>query len=860
MASTFKPTSGNKPTTELPKKFEKNFNATMNKHGVKNLNEVDSALNEAELSLKKKIFSLPKMEALVFSDPKLSAKYEDMAENGAEKYGYHYNETIMNILFNSYVLHSPKYLQKYKMAIPKKKKRRDASGINQLKLAGEKKMDKQNDTNETAGTGGAGGGIALNGSGQYTDKLREESFEDEINNEPDNENDSIVSSNGSKLSVSCAGKFIGEFIEDQDAYDAVNKWKTNNNYYPTTWFVSDHGNAWPVDDNGNEINETTGSASSGQYSGPAAWGSGDLMKANGKANAKTKLFVAGGTIIQENKKNYLIDPTGFEKYYNQLNENVSDGDYIKQHSDAYSVDGMNNDNKNIVKTDIQTGVLDKPNLEYVNEKAKSVAQQRLFGMAHAVQKGTLNPNKVSADVKKIAKTVSEKDVDDFASTKHENLPEKIDEGLQDTVQYVSDRKGEEPFTLNGIKWQFVNAKYPDGKMDIGVYRFGHDLVYDYLKWKEEMNINEESMIDDSQNTMALKASPTGTQGSNMGMTTGGGSMSESYNKLLEKINNELNAFSVHHNKLKKMTEDRKPSALVLKDRLGNDNAKNFKSDLKNSSISKLVDIENSLEYKDQQTDIKDPYKLGQDIENKALKTGDMKSGEALKNVGDSANNDGDEIPKRNLSKEEQEEVNKYRLGLGDLVYDNEVGKRFEDRMKSDMGDTLYQQRQEKLKFRSKAPMYNKDTQPVEDGIEKVQFNEDKSGWNEREGIQETMVTGKYFDVLGKKRIIDFNLNEAVLIKTSAPSFFEINFDGLGNTYTSKVDINETVVKSINENKFYTDGKKVFMIKNSVQKLNENEQKDKKPVINEQFNKMKHLVGYKPANYTVTTNIKKNRGF
>jgi hypothetical protein len=57
--------------------------------------------------------------------PELAAKYEEMAENGEEKYGYHYNETIQNMLFNDYVLNSPKYLQKYKQAVPKEKKRRD---------------------------------------------------------------------------------------------------------------------------------------------------------------------------------------------------------------------------------------------------------------------------------------------------------------------------------------------------------------------------------------------------------------------------------------------------------------------------------------------------------------------------------------------------------------------------------------------------------------------------------------------------------------------------------------------------------------------------------------------------------------
>jgi len=65
---------------------------------------------------------------------------------------------------------------------------------------------------------------------------------------------------------------------------------------------------------------------------------------------------------------------------------------------------------------------------------------------------------------------------------------------------------------------------------------------------------------------------------------------------------------------------------------------------------------------------------------------------------------------------------------------------------------------------------------------------------------------------------------------------------------------------MNENKFYTDGKKVFMMKNPVQKLNENKQGVQKPVINEQLEKMKHLTGFKASTFTDTNSVKKNRGF
>jgi hypothetical protein len=62
-----------------------------------------------------------------------------------------------------------------------------------------------------------------------------------------------------------------------------------------------------------------------------------------------------------------------------------------------------------------------------------------------------------------------------------NKKKKVEEGANDDhiVAYDSPRTGENPFTINGVKWQYVNAVYPDGKKDIAVYRFDHDYTYDY---------------------------------------------------------------------------------------------------------------------------------------------------------------------------------------------------------------------------------------------------------------------------------------------------------------------------------------------------------------------------------------------
>jgi len=58
----------------------------------------------------------------------------------------------------------------------------------------------------------------------------------------------------------------------------------------------------------------------------------------------------------------------------------------------------------------------------LDEKAVSKKQQKFMGMVHAAQKGE---KAASPEVAKVAKTMKKKDAEDFASTKHKGLPEKV---------------------------------------------------------------------------------------------------------------------------------------------------------------------------------------------------------------------------------------------------------------------------------------------------------------------------------------------------------------------------------------------------------------------------------------------------
>jgi hypothetical protein len=59
----------------------------------------------------------------------------------------------------------------------------------------------------------------------------------------------------------------------------------------------------------------------------------------------------------------------------------------------------------------------------------SIAQQQLMGMAYSLKKGEMDPKDASQEVKDLADSMTLQQLKDFASTKHEGLPKKTDEGI-----------------------------------------------------------------------------------------------------------------------------------------------------------------------------------------------------------------------------------------------------------------------------------------------------------------------------------------------------------------------------------------------------------------------------------------------
>ena len=68
-----------------------------------------------------------------------------------------------------------------------------------------------------------------------------------------------------------------------------------------------------------------------------------------------------------------------------------------------------------------------PTESSLQEKAVSKQQQKIMGLALSVKRGDTPKSKVSKSVQKMAKEMSKKELEDFASTKHKGLPKTVDE-------------------------------------------------------------------------------------------------------------------------------------------------------------------------------------------------------------------------------------------------------------------------------------------------------------------------------------------------------------------------------------------------------------------------------------------------
>lgn len=124
--------------------------------------------------------------------------------------------------------------------------------------------------------------------------------------------------------------------------------------------------------------------------------------------------------------------------------------------------------------------------------AKSKKQQRFMGMVHAAQKGELKDP--SPEVKKAAKSMKKKDAEDFASTKHKGLPEKVKEtfvstSLEDFLNESMENPDIELF-MDALLTDLMSKGLTDEEADFVLGQLEEDSIRD---WAREYELNQGSI-------------------------------------------------------------------------------------------------------------------------------------------------------------------------------------------------------------------------------------------------------------------------------------------------------------------------------------------------------------------------------
>lgn len=115
--------------------------------------------------------------------------------------------------------------------------------------------------------------------------------------------------------------------------------------------------------------------------------------------------------------------------------------------------------------------------------SKSKTQQRLMGQAYALKTGDLKAKDLNPDyaseIKKIAKSMTKKQLKDFAGTKHKGLPERVEEKIMRFESFVKENYTFEDFTLSDM--EMVKELYEEGLVDIKQIAIETDLSEETVK-------------------------------------------------------------------------------------------------------------------------------------------------------------------------------------------------------------------------------------------------------------------------------------------------------------------------------------------------------------------------------------------
>lgn len=478
----FTPTLDKENRTEHGENFQDDFNMTMQRHDV-DLTEVDQMLNEKKKSLKKQIWDLAKMESLVHDDQKLSAIYNEMSEDGEEKYGYHYNETIMNIIFNEYVLNSVKYLSKYKSAIPVEKKRRDKSGINKLqdKSNGEDKKEKKDDVDEVTMHNNSLPGVQSDNlnpqitelsdnNGGRRDGFGDENDRDYLNHRIEKKHNVMNTNEDKRLSDvdTDEGKMhrlldIPQDKEIKDVYsdgkklakDLMDKVGDEQEVTGMLAFAANINDEHDVFDEAlssmKEIDETTSAAASGSYSAKAGF---DPMNKNQMMYESSDNLEALKSQAEEISKK-----EGVAQHVNKVGEQ------------EYAIEDFYDEDNTVAS--YEGG-------RQINEgKAYSEDQRKAAGAALAAKRGEMEVSELQGASKDMYDSMSEDELEEMASGVKE------EHHMDETTTSTSSGAYETPYAFaKGKGQQFDKPAWDGGEMVNESYLTNPDtfkIIYESLQ-------------------------------------------------------------------------------------------------------------------------------------------------------------------------------------------------------------------------------------------------------------------------------------------------------------------------------------------------------------------------------------------
>lgn len=148
--------------------------------------------------------------------------------------------------------------------------------------------------------------------------------------------------------------------------------------------------------------------------------------------------------------------------------------------------------------------------------ALSQQQQKIMGLALAYKRGEVPASKVSEKVKQIAKSMSEKELEKYAGTKHKGLPKKVEGvsmpvselkqiikksvkevlNVNEAVEKVEPKTEEEPLLTPEQKKEFIESVSRFNEYGDAIYR-GNNLKEAYKNIKKVVEFASKHITEQS---------------------------------------------------------------------------------------------------------------------------------------------------------------------------------------------------------------------------------------------------------------------------------------------------------------------------------------------------------------------------